>query len=132
MTQDEAFLATILAAPDDDVPRLVYADWLDDQGQSDRAEMIREQIELANLPRAHPRRRVLEAKVWDWNWGPHNWDVEVKELVKDRYYVRGFVEKVEFRTYRDFLRAAARLFALAPVQHVTIEQPWIRFLQSAG
>src|SRR5262245_7675431 len=34
------FLAAILEQPDDDGPRLVYADWLEEQGQSDRAELI--------------------------------------------------------------------------------------------
>jgi len=29
MTQDEAFLATTIDAPDDDALRLVYADWLE-------------------------------------------------------------------------------------------------------
>ena len=31
MTRDEAFLADILEHPDDDAPRLVYADWLEEQ-----------------------------------------------------------------------------------------------------
>jgi uncharacterized protein (TIGR02996 family) len=48
---DDAFIRTILAAPDDDGPRLVYADWLEDQGQSPRAELIRVQIEMANMSR---------------------------------------------------------------------------------
>jgi uncharacterized protein (TIGR02996 family) len=30
MTSEDKFLATILAAPDDDLPRMVYADWLDE------------------------------------------------------------------------------------------------------
>ena len=29
---DEAFVRAIVAAPGDDLPRLVYADWLDDRG----------------------------------------------------------------------------------------------------
>jgi uncharacterized protein (TIGR02996 family) len=36
MTTHDAFLHSILEAPDDDAPRLVYADWLDDQSDSDR------------------------------------------------------------------------------------------------
>jgi uncharacterized protein (TIGR02996 family) len=49
MTHEEAFLRDICEHPFDDAPRLVYADWLDDQGgeaQRDRAEFIRGQIEL--------------------------------------------------------------------------------------
>jgi uncharacterized protein (TIGR02996 family) len=49
MTHDEAFLQAILDVPDDDSPRLVYADWLEEQGQMDKAEFIRVQCELPSL-----------------------------------------------------------------------------------
>jgi uncharacterized protein (TIGR02996 family) len=35
------FLAAIAARPDDDLPRLIFADWLDERGETDRAEFIR-------------------------------------------------------------------------------------------
>lgn len=44
-----AFLAAIKAAPDDDLPRLVAADWLEEHGETDRAEFIRVQCELAKV-----------------------------------------------------------------------------------
>jgi uncharacterized protein (TIGR02996 family) len=47
MTDEPALLAAIAARPDDDTPRLVYADWLDDHGDADRAEFIRLQCRLA-------------------------------------------------------------------------------------
>jgi uncharacterized protein (TIGR02996 family) len=59
MATEQDFLAALEAAPDDDVTRLVYADWLEDQGQSARAEFIRVQCELAKLPEGHPRQRKL-------------------------------------------------------------------------
>jgi uncharacterized protein (TIGR02996 family) len=43
----EALLQGIAADPADDAPRLIYADWLDEHGQPERAEFIRVQIELA-------------------------------------------------------------------------------------
>ena len=46
----KSFLEDILAHPDDDTPRLIFADWLDEQGDSARAEFIRVQIERASLP----------------------------------------------------------------------------------
>lgn len=46
MTED-AFIATIKDNPLSDGPRLVFADWLEEQGQCNRAEFIRVQIELA-------------------------------------------------------------------------------------
>src|SRR5690349_15504156 len=44
--QSDAFLRGIAANLYDDAPRLIYADWLDKQGDSDRAEFIRVQCEL--------------------------------------------------------------------------------------
>jgi uncharacterized protein (TIGR02996 family) len=54
------FLAAIRAAPDDDAPRLVYADWLDEHGQSERAVFIRVQCELAHRKSAKGRARETE------------------------------------------------------------------------
>jgi uncharacterized protein (TIGR02996 family) len=50
VTDEAAFLAAIIERPDDDVPRLVFADWLDEHGQPERAEFVRVQVELAALP----------------------------------------------------------------------------------
>lgn len=49
MTDEAALLAAVLNNPDDDAPRLIYADWLDEQGECDRAEFIRVQCRLAEL-----------------------------------------------------------------------------------
>ncbi|HEY7426419.1 MAG TPA: TIGR02996 domain-containing protein [Gemmataceae bacterium] len=65
MTPDKAFLQAILEEPDDDGPRLIYADWLEEHGYPERAEFIRAQIELAKPPaaRTRTRRRELERRV---------------------------------------------------------------------
>ncbi len=63
MTDRAALLRSILAAPDDDAPRLVYADWLDENGEPERAEFIRVQCELARLG---PPRRSFEANDGSW------------------------------------------------------------------
>lgn len=39
--EEDALIAAILADPADDLPRLVYADWLGEHGREDRAEFIR-------------------------------------------------------------------------------------------
>jgi uncharacterized protein (TIGR02996 family) len=44
-TERQAFLAAIVASPDDDAARLVYADWLEEVGgEPERAEFIRVQV----------------------------------------------------------------------------------------
>ena len=45
-----AFLAGIIANPEDDDVRLIYADWLEECGAAERAEFIRVQCELAKCP----------------------------------------------------------------------------------
>lgn len=58
------FLAAIVAAPDDDTPRLVFADWLDENGDPDRAEFIRLQTALDRDPDYQPDRRPWEFRFW--------------------------------------------------------------------
>lgn len=59
---ERAFLDSIIAAPDDDAPRLVYADWLEDFGRPGRGEFIRVQVELARIPGCRHRPECL--RLW--------------------------------------------------------------------
>jgi uncharacterized protein (TIGR02996 family) len=57
MNDEAALLAAIVANPDEDTPRLVLADWYQENDQAERAEFIRVQVELARLwapPVVHP------------------------------------------------------------------------------
>jgi uncharacterized protein (TIGR02996 family) len=139
MTHNEAFLRAIREAPDDDVPRLIYADWLDDHGQSDRAELIRVQIERSHLPVADPRRvglasraaDLLRAHWQDWvgplralvnsdgAWVAEHWlllDYDLRALERFR---RGFVESLTLRT-ATFLRTGEELARLEPIHHLRL------------
>ncbi len=53
MTEHDALLAAVLADPEDDLPRLVYADWLEENGQGELAEFIRVQCEMGRAPKRH-------------------------------------------------------------------------------
>jgi uncharacterized protein (TIGR02996 family) len=58
MSIEAGFLEDVLDHPDDDVPRLIYADWLTDRagpGDDARAELIRLQCKAHKLG-SHPRR----------------------------------------------------------------------------
>lgn len=50
MSDDAAFLETIQATPDDDAPRLVYADWLEEHNCLAKAEYLRIVHSLTILP----------------------------------------------------------------------------------
>lgn len=54
----QAFLRACRARPDDDTPRLVLADWLEEQGDP-RGEFLRIQVERARLPAWDPRQAAL-------------------------------------------------------------------------
>jgi uncharacterized protein (TIGR02996 family) len=60
MGDDAALLQAIREAPDDDAPRLVYADWLDEHGAPERAEFIRVCVELIRVRQAAAAARGLD------------------------------------------------------------------------
>jgi uncharacterized protein (TIGR02996 family) len=104
-----AFFASILADPSSNLPRLVYADWLDELGYPDcaaRAEFIRVQVELAHLGSDDPRRFDLEEREQDLliaheaDWlGPfqgllrdlvRDWEYPWRNFLRDWRFERGF------------------------------------------
>jgi uncharacterized protein (TIGR02996 family) len=113
MSGAEGFLSGIRAEPDDDAPRLVFADWLEDQGDAERAEFIRVQCELArpNLETGPPsslqrRERELLQK-HGLRWAGH-----LRRLAYEIAYARGFVEYATYAT-GSVERPAKEIVALA-------------------
>jgi uncharacterized protein (TIGR02996 family) len=92
MNPEDAFLQAILDAADDDAPRLVYADWLEEHGQPDRAAFIRVQCELARLPEGDPRRPVLEARERALLAHQDQWLGPLNSPLLHWQFRRGFVE----------------------------------------
>jgi uncharacterized protein (TIGR02996 family) len=54
MTDGDALYRAIVARPEDDTPRLVYADWLDENGHEEEAEFIRLECRLEESLPDHP------------------------------------------------------------------------------
>jgi uncharacterized protein (TIGR02996 family) len=119
MTPADALLRAILDKPDDDTPRLVYADWLEEQGDP-RGDFIRVQVALSRLDEDAPEREqlqqreraLLEAHRDEWLGG-------VADLVTEPHFARGFVERASLGT-RQFLTHAPKLFALTPLREVKL------------
>jgi uncharacterized protein (TIGR02996 family) len=61
MTNPE-LLRAILDHPEDDDRRVVYADWLEENGQPERAEFIRVQCELAKAPKCRDGRQSCRCR----------------------------------------------------------------------
>jgi uncharacterized protein (TIGR02996 family) len=124
MTHEEAFLQDILSSPQDDAPRLVYADWLEERnqgGDAERAEFIRGQIVLARLPANDPQRSALEARVrvlleaYSPTWTP-----PFQDWVEHYEFRRGFVAWVRI-SGRNLLEHGGQLLRLVPVEEITLE-----------
>jgi uncharacterized protein (TIGR02996 family) len=66
--QEQAFLADIREHPEDDAPRLIFADWLEERGKpgdAARAEFIRVQCKLAVAHITRSPRTNLERREWE-------------------------------------------------------------------
>src|SRR5262245_9446403 len=95
MTLEDGFLRAIVADPGDDTPRLVYADWLDEHGQPDRAEFIRTQVELARGIAEAARRESLRRRERELLLAhEREWLGPLRAVVGRATFVRGFVERV--------------------------------------
>jgi uncharacterized protein (TIGR02996 family) len=63
MSEEAALLNAIRAHPDEDTPRLVYADWLQENDRPERAEFIRLQCAIARLPDSAPEKAEKQTRV---------------------------------------------------------------------
>jgi len=93
------FLQDIFAHPGDDTPRLIYADFLDDNHQPARAQLIRLQCRMANLDPGDPDRELLGMQeqellrehAADWMGHLPDW------LRKVAKFQRGFINHLTLR-----------------------------------
>jgi uncharacterized protein (TIGR02996 family) len=103
MSTETALLRAIRDMPDEDTPRLVYADYLEEEGNAARAEFIRVQCALARLPEGDPQRHPLEDRQHEllaeheceWLGVAHDAMDELEEWT----FERGFVHEVAASPY---------------------------------
>jgi uncharacterized protein (TIGR02996 family) len=122
---EEVFLQDIRERPEDDLPRLLYADWLQDQPDphlAARGELIRLQCESARLPADDPRAAELEACARRLT-AEHqqNWAGPLVGVAERWEYSRGFVSGVTLSAAA-FLEHADAVFRLGPVRHLRLRQ----------
>src|SRR5262245_46917946 len=116
---DEAFLQAILANPDDDHLRLIYADWLEERGDP-RGEFIRVQIELAAADVEGEGTRLKELKIREQELLLEHgtqWLRPVADVVLHAEFGGGLVEQV-LLTAKSFVAHAETLFRRAPISHM--------------
>jgi uncharacterized protein (TIGR02996 family) len=123
-TTREALLRAVCDSPDDDAPRLVFADWLEENGDENErawAEFIRVQCAAARLAADDPQREELRrraiglSKHHTFNY----WQDRLPKGMLVRSVERGFPAKVR-TSVLNFLRQGKRLFQVAPVQYLEL------------
>jgi uncharacterized protein (TIGR02996 family) len=130
MTDGQALLRAIIASPADDLPRLVYADWLDDTAEpanAARAELIRLQCRLEREGLPDEQAAAAWSRVKDLlRQHDRAWRGELPALpgVAFRRFGRGFVNEVRFVSGHRFQEHAGAVFAAAPVERLVIPAPY--------
>lgn len=122
----EALYRAICAQPDEDTPRLMFADLVEEDGDYLRAQFIRTQVALAGVPVYDPawvHARQFEA---DAATGWSQTDALPKPLPPgaswQRFeFRRGFAWKVGVLSLGTFVQGGAPLFDLAPIQALDID-----------
>src|SRR5437762_2497871 len=115
---EDAFLRAVLEHPDDDGPRLVYADWLEERGDP-RGAFIRAQVELERLDPDDPRRPDLACRA-ERLLAEHRrgWLAPIDRLRGEIYgadvFRRGFVDTVTVSAHT-FLHQGEALAAVTPL-----------------
>jgi uncharacterized protein (TIGR02996 family) len=122
VSEREALLKAVCDNPDDDTPRLVLADWLDENGEPERAEFIRLQIEIAALPdgKTKQKKQAREKKLLAAHG--EEWTEPLKEFESGYFgepfrFARGFIESIGLDD-ETLIERGEELFALAPIREV--------------
>jgi uncharacterized protein (TIGR02996 family) len=122
MTDEAAFLRAVCEQPDEDGPRLVYADWLDERGDP-LGEFIRLQLKLARYRPADSRRPAWELRAAEL-WAAHGpaWLARLPRLPGVTWlppFCRGFLEAAA-TTVPAFKAHAGAWFHTVPVRRLSL------------
>ncbi len=122
--EQKRLLQTIIDSPDEDTPRLAYADWLDEHDDPTRAEFVRLQCRLAEraareaVPADDPDRRREHQLVTQLG---ERWLAELPTIrgVKWSGFWRGFAG-ISVSSATTLVSAAPKIWAAAPVEWATV------------
>jgi len=116
-----AFLNAICTNPNDDLARLVYADWIEEQGDSARAEFIRIQIERFRSASNDREARQLSWREYELlREHEYDWRQELPEQLQSHaIFRRGFVYRIEC-SLRELLEATRDHILRDPVEVLSV------------
>jgi uncharacterized protein (TIGR02996 family) len=142
MSDHDAFLAAICENPDDDTPRLVFADWLEERDQPERAAFVRAQIELARTPVWEPFAVLCKWRQTDWLTGnPFRGTLPAVDGFHIEWHPeafrRGFGWRLNVRSQLDWEQMGPQLLNRVPLGEMhlwggaTTLDDWRRFAASS-
>ena len=120
--EQAALLAGIVARPDDDTARLVYADWLQEHGDEEQAQYIRDAIALDCLSTYEDVKRERLGQRLDKiaDARGENWLRALGVIDSLPHFDRGMLFDVNFDSANAFLACAPALMTRTPVQYLGI------------
>lgn len=130
MSDSAELLQSILEAPDDNAPRIAFAEWLEANGQPERAQLIRVQVARArdgvtpDSPRyAESRRREIElfTAMRKRKVDPPSPVDEDLPDIELGFPERGFAESVTFLSPKAFTKNAKTIFANLPIREMVLK-----------
>jgi uncharacterized protein (TIGR02996 family) len=123
MTGD-ALLAEILANPDDDTPRLIFADWLEEHGDSDRATFIRLQVQEPHTEPGSPEHRTITDQTTVLRRRHRDaWLADLpRGLTGKVTFKRGFVTEIQWISPAAAARIPKRVWARHPIQELVLHE----------
>ena len=113
-------LAAVLANPDDDAARLVYADFLSQSGD-ERGELIAVQCALGSAPKGK-RTALLKREKELLKANAKKWSQHASQVALECRFVRGFVGTIK-ATANAFTHHGAKLFETDPVEELILSKP---------
>jgi uncharacterized protein (TIGR02996 family) len=132
--QGEALLRAICEEPRDDQVRLIFADWLEDHGQPERAAFIRFQCQHPKWNSGHTMSPDLSARDREFDPFKPAWEGEVFQPKGVQWwsgwFCRGFLGFVDFLTAKAFREHGEAVFNSSPVQQVHFTRATDRTLRT--
>jgi uncharacterized protein (TIGR02996 family) len=119
MNDGEALYHAIQEQPGEDTPRLAYADWLQENGNTDRAEFIRLQCEIARDPSAKNIGQLRGRSNSLLNRHKKQWKGQAGTFMQNVEFHRGFVERFTIRQ-KNLEKHEEHVLAVAPAPYLAV------------
>jgi uncharacterized protein (TIGR02996 family) len=116
--QGAALLAEVTAHPLDDAVRLVYADWLEDDSQPERAEAIRLGVQRRSLDDLDPLAWLIDSRARQLQQRHREeWQAGLPKLKEVHFFLgsEGFVDRVGVYEPESLLQHEETIFGAAPI-----------------